>query len=74
MKLIKVIQSLREETDYSEALEVYKDDEYISIEPWGTNIDHLRLVILGKHGTSYGGGKFVFEIKFPEIYLEHFSV
>ena len=74
MKLIEVTPSLREETDYSEALEAYKDDDYISIEPWGTNIDHLRLVIIGKRGTTYGGGKFVFEIKFPEIYMDYFSV
>ncbi len=74
MKLIEVTLSLREETDYSEALEAYKDDEYISIEPWGTSIDHLRLVIIGKRGIPYAGGKFVFEIKFPEIYMEYFSL
>ncbi|KKL20082.1 hypothetical protein LCGC14_2459050, partial [marine sediment metagenome] len=30
------------------------------------SVDHLRLTIIGKKGTPYGGGKYVFEIKFPE--------
>ena len=58
--------TIREETDYTEAIEAYKDDPFIIIEPWGRSVDHLRLTIIGKKGTPYGGGKFVFEIKFPE--------
>ncbi|MBY9011943.1 MAG: ubiquitin-conjugating enzyme E2 [Candidatus Lokiarchaeota archaeon] len=59
---------MREETDYTEALEAYKDDANIIIEPWGRSIDHLRLTIIGKEGTPYGKGKFIFEVKFPENY------
>ena len=57
---------IREETDYTEALESYKDDHHIILEPWGRSIDHLRLTIIGKKGNPYADGKFVFEIKFPE--------
>ena len=42
---------MREETDYTEAIEAYKNDEYVIIEPWGRSIDHLRLTILGKEST-----------------------
>jgi ubiquitin-protein ligase len=59
---------MREETDYTEAIESYKSDSNIIIEPWGRSIDHLRLTIIGKEGTPYGKGKFIFEIKFPENY------
>ncbi|MHA1273259.1 MAG: ubiquitin-conjugating enzyme E2 variant [Promethearchaeota archaeon] len=59
---------MREETDYTEALEVFKDDEYVILEPWGRSIDHLRLTIIGKEGTPYAKGRFVFEIKFPPNY------
>jgi len=48
---------MREETDYTEAIETYKDDAYIIIEPWGRSIDHLRLTIIGKEGTPYGKGQ-----------------
>ncbi|MHA1105340.1 MAG: hypothetical protein ACTSPN_06415 [Promethearchaeota archaeon] len=37
---------MREETDYSEALEAFKDDKNVIIEPWGRSIDHLRLTII----------------------------
>ncbi|NVM45481.1 MAG: hypothetical protein HWN79_11250, partial [Candidatus Lokiarchaeota archaeon] len=30
--------------------------------------DHLRLTIIGKEGTPYAKGKFIFEIKFPDLY------
>lgn len=59
---------IREETDYTEALEEYKDEPHVILEPWGRSIDHLRLTIIGKKGTPYGEGRFVFEIKFPENY------
>ena len=59
---------MREEIDYSEAIETYKNDEHVILEPWGRNINHLRLAIIGKNGTPYGKGKFIFEIKFPENY------
>lgn len=59
---------IREETDYSESADSFKGDEHIIIEPWGRSIDHLRLTIIGKAGTPYGGGKFLFEIKMPENY------
>jgi ubiquitin-protein ligase len=57
---------VREETDYTEALEAFKDEPRVILEPWGRSIDHLRLTIIGKDGTPYAKGKFVFEIKFPE--------
>ena len=59
---------MREETDYAEALEAFKDDPSVVIEPWGRSIDHLRLTIHGKENTPYYKGKFLFEIKFPENY------
>ena len=59
---------IREETDYTEAIEAYKNDANVILEPWGRSIDHLRLTIIGKKGTPYAEGKFIFEIKFPENY------
>lgn len=59
---------MREETDYTESLEVFKDDGNVILEPWGRSIDHLRLTIIGKEGTPYAKGKYVFEIKFPPNY------
>ena len=59
---------MREETDYAEAIEAYKDDEHVFLETWGTTIDHLRLSIVGKRNTPYANGNFIFEIKFPENY------
>jgi ubiquitin-protein ligase len=60
--------NIREETDYTESIEAYKNDPFVIIEPWGRSIDHLRLTIIGKKGTPYSDGKFIFEIKFPENY------
>ena len=57
---------MREETDYTEAIEAYKNEPSVILEPWGRSIDHLRLTIIGKKGTPYADEKFVFEIKFPE--------
>lgn len=62
---------MREEVDYSEAAEAYKDDQYVIIEPWGMAVDHLRLIIKGRPNTPYAGGKFMFEIKMPENYPFH---
>ena len=59
---------MREETDYTEVIETYKEDPNVIIEPWGRSIDHLRLTIIGKDGTPYAKGRFIFEIKFPENY------
>jgi ubiquitin-protein ligase len=59
---------MREETDYAEALDAYKDNPLVILEPWGRSIDHLRLTIIGKPKTPYEGGRFVFEIKFPDNY------
>jgi ubiquitin-protein ligase len=59
---------MREETDYSEAIEAFKEDKNVILEPWGRNIDHLRLTIIGKEQTPFAKGKFVFEVKFPENY------
>ena len=59
---------IREETDYTEAIEAYKNDAFVILEPWGRSIDHLRLTIIGKKGTPYTDGKFIFEIKFPDNY------
>ncbi len=62
---------MREEVDYSEASEAFKDDQYVTIEPWGMVVDHLRLIIKGRPNTPYEGGKFMFEIKMPENYPFH---
>ncbi|GAB4330483.1 MAG: hypothetical protein Kow0069_38110 [Promethearchaeota archaeon] len=59
---------MREDVDYQEAVEAFANDPYVTIEPWGRTIDHLRLIILGREGTPYEGGKFLFEIKFGESY------
>ena len=55
--------NLREEVDYLEASKKYANDKYVILEPWVDRVDHLRLTIIGKEGTPYEGGKFVFEIK-----------
>ncbi len=57
---------IREEVDYTEALEAFKDNTYIKLEPWGMSVDHLRLTITGRPSTPYDGGKFMFEIKMGE--------
>src|SRR6056297_1071493 len=62
---------MREETDFTEAQEAYKDDPYVKLEPWAMSIDHLRLTIKGRPDTPYEGGEFMFEIKFPENYPFH---
>jgi ubiquitin-protein ligase len=62
---------MREEVDYAEAVESYKGDPFIKLEPWGMNVDHLRLTITGKSGTPYADGKFMFEIKMPDNYPFH---
>ncbi|MHA1871664.1 MAG: ubiquitin-conjugating enzyme E2 [Promethearchaeota archaeon] len=59
---------MREETDYQEAVEAFKNDPTVIIEPWGMSVDHIRLTIIGIPGTPYEGGKFVFEIKLPDNY------
>jgi len=43
---------MREETDYAEALDAYKDNPLVILEPWGRSIDHLRLTIIGKPKIS----------------------
>ena len=62
---------MREEVDFAEATEAFKDDPSITIEPWGMSVDHLRLLIRGREGTPYEGGTFMFEIKMPENYPFH---
>jgi len=64
----EIIKFKSEETDYTEAIEAFKEDANITLEPWARSIDHLRLTIIGKKGTPYADGKFVFEIKLPENY------
>ncbi|MHA1339539.1 MAG: ubiquitin-conjugating enzyme family protein [Promethearchaeota archaeon] len=59
---------MREETDYQEAVEAFKDDPYVIIQPWGMSVNHIRLIIKGLPGTPYEGGKFMFEIKMPDNY------
>ena len=59
---------MREEVDYTEAVESFKDINLVRIEPWGMNVDHLRLTITGTEGTPYAGGKFMFEIKMGDNY------
>ncbi|MHA1512390.1 MAG: ubiquitin-conjugating enzyme E2 variant, partial [Promethearchaeota archaeon] len=59
---------MREEVDYTEAVETFKDNSLIKLEPWGMNVDHLRLTITGTEGTPYTGGKFMFEIKMGDNY------
>ncbi len=62
---------MREETDYAEAVEQFKADPYITIEPWGRSVNHIRLTIKGREGTPYAGGKFLFELKMPDNYPFH---
>jgi len=59
---------MREDVDYADALKEFENDEYVTLEPWGMSVDHLKLTIRGKEGTPYEGGKFVFEIKMPPNY------
>ena len=58
---------IREEVDYTEAMEAFKDESHIKLEPWGgMSVDHLRLTITGRPNTPYDTGKFMFEIKMGE--------
>ena len=59
---------MREEVDFTEARDAFKEDTTISLEPWGMSVDHLRLIISGIPNTPYAGGKFMFEVKMPENY------
>lgn len=59
---------MREEVDFSEALEAFKNEPLVKIEPWGTESNHIRLWITGRPGTPYEGGKFMFELKMPSEY------
>jgi len=59
---------MREEVDYTEAVETFKDEVLVRLEPWGMNVDHLRLTITGRENTPYAGGKFMFEIKMGDNY------
>ncbi|MHA1719858.1 MAG: ubiquitin-conjugating enzyme E2 [Promethearchaeota archaeon] len=59
---------IREEVDYTEAVEAFKSDDSIKLEPWGMEVDHLRLTITGRPGTPYNGGHFMFEIRMNENY------
>jgi len=52
--------------EFNDAKENFKDDDYVILELWSGKYDHLRLTIIGKEGTPYAGGKFVFEIKMKE--------
>ena len=51
---------MREEVDYTEALDAFKTNEYIKLEPWGMDVNHLRLIITGRPNTPYENGKFIF--------------
>ncbi len=59
---------MREETDYQAAVEAFKDESSVIIEPWGMSVDHIRLTIKGVSGTPFDGGKFIFELKLPDNY------
>ena len=57
---------MREETDYQAAIEAFRDENSVIIEPWGLNVSHIRLTIKGISGTPFNGGRFIFEIKLPD--------
>ncbi len=59
---------MREEIDYIEALQRFKNNPHITIMPWGRNVNHLRVTITGQAGTPYDGTQFLFEIKIPPNY------
>ncbi len=59
---------MRAEVDYTEAINTFRNDELVIINPWTDRLDHFRITIIGKKGTPYDGGKFVFEIKLPSNY------
>jgi ubiquitin-conjugating enzyme (huntingtin interacting protein 2) len=59
---------MREEVDYTEAVQTFKGEATIDIQPWVDRLDHLRVTISGIKDTPYENGKFVFEIKMPSNY------
>jgi ubiquitin-protein ligase len=59
---------VREEADYSEAVQTFKGESTVDIQPWVDRLDHLRVTITGIKDTPYEGGKFVFEIKMSSNY------
>lgn len=62
---------MREEVDYSEAVQTFQGDSTIDIQPWVDRLDHLRVTITGIKDTPYENGKFVFEIKMPSNYPDN---
>ena len=59
---------MREEQDYMQACGRFLNDPYVTIEPWSDRINHLRIIILGKKGTPYEGGRFIFEVFLTSYY------
>ena len=59
---------MREEVDLSEAIKNFEETPSVKIEPWKESVNHLRLTIMGRSGTPYEGGKFMFEIKMGDDY------
>ncbi|MHA1300251.1 MAG: hypothetical protein ACTSO9_12590 [Candidatus Helarchaeota archaeon] len=47
---------MREETDYVECTNQFKDDETVIIEPWVDRVDHLKVTIIGISNTPYHKG------------------
>lgn len=60
--------TIREEVDYTEAVNEFKGDDTVIIEPWVDRLDHLRVTVIGTKSTPYDKGKFIFEIKLPSNY------
>ncbi len=59
---------MREDVDFVDAISMFKDDEYLSLETWARSVNHLRLIIIGHEQTPYEGGHFLFEIRMGESY------
>ena len=59
---------MREESDFMQVCGRYAEDPFVKIESWDGHINHLKLIITGKEGTPYEGGKFEFEILLPSNY------
>ncbi len=59
---------MREEIDYAEALQRFKDDPHITITPWDRSVNHLRVTITGRAGTQYDNMQILFEITMPPNY------
>ena len=59
---------MREETDYSECVNLFKNDDKIEFRSFDIDQKRIMFVIIGPNNTPFEGGSFYFELKFHPSY------